>query len=252
MSGLSWELWVLAAVGCLLTGLAKGGLPGVGNLTVLIFASVFEPKASVGLLLPILISADIVAVIIYRRTVDWRSLWRLWPWMAVGVVWGTLLFGAISSEGIRRVIGFVVLAMTLLQIVRKALAKRSPGHAAKLTPQNRLYSGSLGLLGGVATMLANAAGPVGQLFLLSAGLPKTVFVGTSAWIFFLINVFKLPFQAYLGILHLSSLSVSFRLMPFAIAGALVAPGIVRKINDVWFVRVVWFFVIVAGLKLLFF
>lgn len=252
MMGLSWEIWALAAFGCFLTGLAKGGLPGVGNITVLIFASVFEPKASVGLLLPILISADIVAVVIYRRTVDWRSVWRLWPWMALGVVFGTILFGAISSEGIRRVIGFVVLAMTLLQILRKVLEKRSPESAKKLTPQNRIYSGSLGLIGGVATMLANAAGPVGQLFLLSAGLPKTVFVGTSAWIFFLINVFKLPFQAYLGILHVSSLSISFRLMPFAMLGAFVAPVIVRRINDQWFVRVVWFFVIVAGIKLLFF
>ena len=219
---------------------------------MLIFASIFEPKASVGLLLPILISADIVAVVIYRRTVDWRSLWRLWPWMAVGVVFGTLLFGAISSDGIRRMIGFVVLGMTLLQILRKYLHKRSPKLAEKLSPNNRVYAGSLGLIGGIATMLANAAGPVGQLFFLSAGLPKTVFVGTSAWVFFLINVFKLPFQSCLGILHLSSLSVSFRLMPFAILGAFVAPFIVRRINDQWFVRVVWFFVIVAGVKLLFF
>lgn len=249
---LTWEVWCWAAIGCLLTGLSKGGLPGVGNLTVLIFASIFEPKASVGLLLPILISADVVAVIVYRRTVDWRSLWRLWPWMALGVVVGTLLFGAISSAGIGRVIGFVVLAMTALQILRKSLSRRSPDSVARLSPQNRIYSACMGLTGGVATMLANAAGPVGQLFLLSAGLPKTVFVGTSAWIFFLINVFKLPFQAYLGILHLSSLSVSLRLMPFAIAGALIAPAVVHRINEQWFVRAVWFFVIVAGVKLLLF
>ena len=57
------ELWqyVLLILKRVFLGLGKGGLPGVGNLTVVLAALVNSAKASVGILLPILISADIVA-----------------------------------------------------------------------------------------------------------------------------------------------------------------------------------------------
>ena len=77
--------WMLICLGALLVGLAKGGIVGVGNLTVVLFVMVFEAKASVGLLLPVLISADIVAITVYRRHADWTQLGRLLPWMFVGI-----------------------------------------------------------------------------------------------------------------------------------------------------------------------
>lgn len=252
MSEILWWQWAFAALGALLVGLGKGGLPGIGNFAVLLFASAFEAKASVGLLLPVLISADVVAIVVYRRDVEWRVLWRLWPWMAVGVVLGTLLFGQMRGEDVGRAIGAIVLAMTALQILRSYLQRRHPALAEHMTPHNRAYAGTLGVVGGVATMLANAGGPVGQLFLLSADLRKLAFIGTGAWLFFLINVFKLPFQGYLGILSFSSLAVSAVLMPVAMAGAWLAPRIVRYINEQWFLRLVWFFIVVAGVKLVFF
>ncbi|MFO7724612.1 MAG: hypothetical protein R6V45_03600, partial [Oceanipulchritudo sp.] len=73
--------WMLVSTGALLVGLAKGGLVGVGNLTVILFAMVFEAKASVGLLLPVLIAADLVAITVYRRHAEWIYLRRLLPWM---------------------------------------------------------------------------------------------------------------------------------------------------------------------------
>lgn len=252
MSEILWWQWVAAGLGALLVGLGKGGLPGVGNFTVLLFAYAFEAKASVGLLLPVLISADLVAIVVYRREVDWRVLWRLWPWMALGVVLGTLVFGQMDGSDVARVIGVIVLTMTGLQVLRSWLQRKHPRVAAHLEPHNRYYAGTLGILGGLATMLANAAGPVGQLYLLSANLRKLAFIGTGAWLFFLINVFKLPFQAYLGILSLHSLSVSAMLMPVAMGGAFLAPSLVRRINEVWFLRLVWVFVVVAGVKLVFF
>lgn len=252
MSDILWWQWALAGFGALLVGLGKGGLPGVGNFTVLLFAYAFEAKASVGLLLPVLISADIVAVLVYRREVNWRVMWRLWPWMAVGVILGAVIFDQLESRDVARLIGVVVLSMTCLQIVRSWLQKKHPTVAEHLAPHNRYYAGTLGVLGGLATMLANAAGPIGQLYLLSANLRKLAFIGTGAWLYFLINIFKLPFQAHLGILSFDSLSISGMLMPCAMIGALVAPHLVRYINEQWFLRLVWVFVVVAGVKLIFF
>ena len=82
------ELWqyALIALSAFLVGLGKGGLPGVGNLTVVLAALVLPAKASVGILLPILISADIIAVLVYRRHTEWRYIWKLAPWVIIGIV----------------------------------------------------------------------------------------------------------------------------------------------------------------------
>ncbi len=246
-----WQ-WACALTGALLVGLAKGGVPGVGNLTVLLFAFAFEAKASVGLLLPVLISADIVAVLIYRRSTDWTILIRLLPWMLVGVVLGFFFFDRLGNDDVEHLIGGIVIAMTLLQVVRTILKERIAGSMDHLAPQNRYYAATLGIIGGAASMVANAAGPVGQLYLLSARLSKLAFIGTAAWLFFLVNLFKVPFQAQLGILSGSSLVISALVMPAAVFGALLAPRFVRHINERLFARLMWFFVIVAGVKLLFF
>jgi uncharacterized membrane protein YfcA len=180
--------WMIITIGALLVGLGKGGLVGVGNLTVVLFAMVFEAKASVGLLLPVLISADIVAIVVYRRHADWRQLWHLLPWMFAGCIVGFLLFGQMSDLVVRRLIGGIVLFMTVLQIGRTLALQRGGGDFAERLPHSLGFRSALGLTGGFATMVANAAGPVGHLYFISVGLPKIAFIGTSAWCFFIINL----------------------------------------------------------------
>jgi hypothetical protein len=244
--------WMIVMTGALLVGLGKGGIVGVGNLTVILFAMVFEAKASVGLLLPVLVSADIVAITVYRRHADWRLLGRLLPWMIGGILAGYFLFGVMSDLVVRRLIGGIVLFMTLLQVWRTCALQAGWADIAQKLPHTLAWRASLGLVGGFATMVANAAGPVGQLYFISVGLPKLAFIGTGAWCFFLVNVFKLPLQAHLGIINLESLRISLALAPFAMAGAWVAPALVKYIPQRLFSFAVWFFIVVAGVKLTFF
>ncbi len=244
--------WIIVVIGSLLVGLGKGGLVGVGNLTVILFAMVFEAKASVGLLLPVLISADIVAITVYRRHADWKQLWRVLPWMIVGILIGYVLFGIMSSEMVKRCIGGIVLFMTLLQIWRTIAMKTKWTDFAEKIPHSLGFRSLLGLLGGFATMVANAAGPVAQLYFISVGLPKMAFIGTGAWCFFIVNVFKVPFQAHLGIINMESLQISLTLAPVAMLGAWVAPGIIKHIPEKLFTFAVWFFIVLAGIKMTFF
>ena len=79
-----WQ-YELIALGAFLVGLGKGGLPGVGNLTVVLMALVLPAKASVGILLPILICADIIAVLVYHRHAQWRYISKLAPWIVMGL-----------------------------------------------------------------------------------------------------------------------------------------------------------------------
>ncbi len=99
-------------------------------------------------------------------------------------------------------------------------------------------------------MLANAAGPIAQFYLLAMKLPKYAFIGTSAWLFLIVNISKVPFMCNLGILNGEIFTISAWLFFPAILGALVAPKLVRYIRQDWFERMIWFFIVIAGLRMI--
>lgn len=247
----------LAVLGAFLIGLGKGGLPGAGNLTIWIYASVFPPKMSVGILLPVLICGDLAAVLIYRQHANWYHLGRIiWP-MALGVLGGFFLFDLVPADAFGPVIGVMLLAMTALHLgwlgwkkQRAARLPRADGEGANDEKGHGWpVAYALGVLGGIATMLANAAGPVAAFYLLLVRLPKFAFIGTTAWLFGLINVIKLPFQFAADNLTIVSLQLSLGLGAFAMLGALVAPRIVQHIPQKPFESLVWTMVIFAGITL---
>ncbi|MFP6855243.1 MAG: TSUP family transporter, partial [Opitutales bacterium] len=179
--------WGLLVFGAWLTGLAKGGVPGAGIVTVAIFAWVLDQsgvddgvRRSVGLLLPVLVAADVVAVLIYRRFADWMHLLRLLPWTFLGIIGGYFLFNRLSEDFLKLLIGAILLGLTALHFGKQYLFPRS--QSGEESRSNLAWGISLGFLVGAATMLANAAGPVAALYLIVMRLPKYAFLGTSAWL----------------------------------------------------------------------
>lgn len=244
------ELWqyLIIALGAAFVGFGKGGLPGVGNLTVVLLALVLPAKASVGVLLPILISADIMAVAIYRRHAEWRYIIRLLPWMLVGIVLGYFVFSHVNDQHMRLMIGVILLSMTAVHFFRKWSRRHHEGEDQ--LPHHPVFIATTGIIGGFATMVANAAGPVAALYFIASGLPKYAYIGTSAWLFLLVNVIKVPFMMDLGIINFDSLGFSASFMPYAIGAALIAPLIVKRINQKVFEILIWVFVVIGGLKLI--
>jgi uncharacterized membrane protein YfcA len=244
------EIWqyVLIATGALFVGIGKGGVPGVGNLTVVLFAMALPPKASVGILLPILISADVFAVAVYRKHTLWPYIVRLAPWVIVGVIAGYLVFSRVDDQQVRVIIGAILLSMTAVHFFRRWQSGRSEG--ADTLPQHPLFIASTGIMGGFATMVANAAGPVAALYFIASGLPKYAFLGTAAWFFLLVNIFKVPFMVDLGIIDPRSFMFSVSFMVYAVIGAVTAPFLVKLINPKLFEILIWVFVVIGGLKLI--
>lgn len=271
MENLTFTHWALLMLGALIMGMSKGGIPGAGNLTVAIFALVMEDALgpmgvplSVGLLLPVLISADVTATIVYRRHADWNYIIRLLPCFFLGTILGWWLFdyfqgGDDRVKELKILIGLILLGMTLLHFGLKfwKKGKKSQDAGEDVVTESSMPKGAIGLglvfgsLGGVATMLANAAGPVAQLYLLVMRLPKYAFIGTSAWLFLIVNVCKIPFMVDLEIITWQSIAVSGWLFVPAIAGAAVAPFFVKRINEVFFESLIWFFIVLAGLRMIF-
>lgn len=239
-----WQ-WALGVFGAFLVGVSKTGIPGLGILNVALFALVFPARESIGIVLVILICGDIVAAATYRRDASWQDLWRLFPWAALGVVLGYFALGRIDDVQIRRLIGAVLLALVVLQFVRSRRVSTDETHV--LPP----YLAPLaGITAGFTTMVANAAGPVMVLYLLAMRLPKIVFLGTTAWYFLILNLFKTPFSASLGLINPDSLSLSLFFGIFAIIGALLGRSLVTHINQRVFEDSALVLTFIAGVTML--
>jgi uncharacterized membrane protein YfcA len=245
----TWQ-WVLACFSTFLIGLSKTGIAGLGILSITLFSIVLPARESVGLVLVLLICADIVAVKAYHRHAVWSHLWGLFPWTITGVVLGRLAMGRVDDILFRKMIGVILIGMVFLQFWER-FKKIGPDQKDKGGRQGILYVAVMGIMAGFTTMVANAAGPIMILYLLATGLPKMEFIGTGAWYFLLINVFKVPFSYSLGLINTSSLSVDFFLAPCAIAGALVGRLLIKHINQRLFETTALILTLLASLKLLF-
>lgn len=248
MSDLEFWQYGLIALGAFLVGLGKGGLPGIGNLTVVLMAIALPARVSVGVLLPILISADVIAVMVYRRHALWSYIVKLSPSMLVGLVLGYLVFSRVDDAQVRIMIGVILLTMTGVHFFRKWLRRSAEG--ADTLPHHPVFIILTGIIGGFATMVANAAGPVAALYFIASGLPKYAYIGTVAWFFLIVNIVKIPFMVDLGIIDFESIQFSLRFMVYAVLGASVAPFIVKHINQKVFEILIWVFVVIGGLKLI--
>jgi uncharacterized membrane protein YfcA len=241
---LVWWQWALAGLAAFLVGLSKTGITGLGILSVAIFASALPARESVGIVLVVLISGDLVAVSTYRREASWPHLWRLFPWAAVGVVLGALALGRIDSLTVQRLIGGILVALVGVQFWRsRQVAATSDEH-------HPAFAVIAGLGAGFTTMVANAAGPIMVIYLLAMRLPKMIFIGTAAWYFLVLNLFKVPFSVGLGLINTHSLPISLALIPFAVIGGLVGRVLIKYINQQLFEMLALVLALVAGLRLL--
>lgn len=237
-----WLLALLAATGI---GVSKSGLPGISLLHVVLFAQLFPGLQSTGVVLPMLIAGDIGAVVLFRRHADWSHVWRTLPPALVGVVIGWWIMSRSRATNFNPVIGGIVLGLAVVQLVRNW----RPDLLSHV-PHTRGFAWTIGLLAGVVTMLANAAGPVMGLYLLAVALPKEVFVGTAAWFFLLINLFKVPFSAQLGLINGGSLVLNALLVPMVVAGLFIGKATIAKLPQRLFDTLIIAFALAAAARLL--
>jgi uncharacterized membrane protein YfcA len=174
----------------LLLGMSKAGLSGFGLAAVPLMALIFGAKESTGVILPMLISADIIAVIYYHRHAVWKYIIVILPWVAFGII-VALITGNLVNDNQFRILLLSIVWIMLILMIYNDLRKNDSGEV----PESRMFSSLMGFTGGFATMIGNAAGPVFTLYFLSMRLPKKEFIGTGAWLYLIMNTGKLPLQA---------------------------------------------------------
>jgi len=251
--------WILAGLAALVVGFTKTGITGIGILAVVLMAEAVKARQSVGVLLPMLIVADIFAIAFYRRHASWPHLVRLLPWVAPGLAVGFFALDRIPrvsnaqqrrgdaqqrapllgeagdaalerSNGappdgderdviFRRVLGGMVLVVLALHLIRTLKG----GEFLEKVPRQMWFTAATGLLAGFFTAFANAAGAIMSAYVLSMGFDKRRFMGTIAWYFFIVNLVKVPAFVAMGLIRPDTLVFNAKLVPLIAVGALVGP-----------------------------
>jgi uncharacterized membrane protein YfcA len=218
--------WTLAALAALGLGMSKSGFGGMAMIGILLMAQLLPARESTGVILPMLILADVFAVRAFHHHAVWHVLWRIMPAAVAGVLVGWVTMPLIPVGLFAPVIGWVVTALLTLMILQKC----SP-RLQQIAAEHPVIAWPLGVIAGFITMIANAAGAVMTIYLLACRLPKYEFVGTAAWFFFLINVFKIPFSMSLGLITPQTLTFNAVLAPAVIAGVFLGRYLLGKINQ---------------------
>ena len=221
---------ILAFLASFILGIHKAGIKGIAIIVVALMALVFGGKPSTGILLPLLIAGDIFAVFYYHSHAEWKYLFRLMPWMVIGVVVGVWFGEGLSEEVFKKSMAIIILASVAVMFWWDQ-------RNSDWMPHHWSFSSGMGLAAGFTTMVGNLDGSIANLYFLAMRSPKNNFIGTSAWLFLMINLFKIPFHVYSwDTITVDTLKINLVLLPAVVVGLWVGLKFVKVFQEAQFRR----------------
>ncbi len=219
---------IFIGLSAFLLGLSKSGFKGLGVLIVTLLAIVIPAKESTGVLLPLLLAADVLAVYSYRRDVQWRIVRSIIPYMIIGVLCGVYIGDNISAGIFKRMMAFIILISAILMLFSGKYPVDSTKSQTKLAVL-------LGAMAGFTTMIGNLAGPFINIYFLAINATKNQFIATAAWLFFIVNLFKLPFHIFVWeTINVESFVLDLKLLPMVILGFIVGYRLISYVSNEMF------------------
>ena len=209
--------WFYAAAipAVFLVGLSKGGFGGTfAMLGVPILALVISPLQAAGIMLPILVVMDIIALIAYKGRADWKSLTILLPaaTLGIGIGWATAAY--VNDAFVTFLIGVISIAFVADYVFKQRKKTHSAGHNI---PKGSFW----GAIAGFTSFISHTGGPPFQMYVLPLRLAPTLFAGTAVIFFAVVNAIKLVPYFLLGQFDTTNLSTSVTLFPVALVATLV-------------------------------
>ncbi len=217
--------WILAFLAALFVGLNKAGISGIDVIMVTLLIFIFGARASTGILMPLLMVGDFMAVWYYHRHAQWGFLFKLLPWMTAGVLAGVYLGKDLPEHTFRQWMSGIIMATTIFMFwwnTRKKI----------IIPDNKAFSGFMGFFAGFTTMVGNLAGAFSNIYFLAMRLPKQQFIGTASWLFCIINLIKLPFHIFVWkTITLETFWIDLKLIPAIAIGFAIGVSLLKKTPD---------------------
>ncbi|HEY7089077.1 MAG TPA: 3-ketoacyl-ACP reductase [Tepidisphaeraceae bacterium] len=250
---MEWCWWVLAGSAIFLIGLTKSGFgSGVGLMVVPMMAIAMGhipgrgAEAALGLMLPLLIAGDLIAVWQYRRLFSLGIVKKLLLGTLVGVIIGGLMLWWFHQH--KDLVGALIrieIGIESILLVGLHWWREWRGLQEHLIPEP-WRSHLTGGFAAVSSTLAHAAGPIVAMYLLSLRLDRALFVGTCAIYFFILNTAKLPVYAWSGQFAHASPLFALQFLPLVVAGALAGVWLNRRMSDKLFGRIVYVITFLLG------
>lgn len=235
----------MAATASFLMGISKAGLKGLSIFNVTLMALAFGAKESTGLIIPLLLVGDVFAVIYYNRHTQWNHILKFLPWMLAGILIGVFVGKDLPEKEFK-------ISMVVVILISLAMLIWWDKRKSKAIPTHWFFSGSIGIMAGICTMIGNLAGAFTNIFFLAMRLPKNEFVGTAAWLFLITNLFKLPFHLFVWkTISPETLLINIKLLPAILTGLFLGVVLVKKINDRNYKRFILIVTAIGAIAILF-
>ena len=234
----------IAVVAVLIVGLSKAGLlGGLGVVGVPLLTLVMAPRDAAGMMLPVLLCMDAVAIWMYRRECDWSLLKIMLPGAAIGTLIGWALWAVVSDAMVLLMVGVVTLLFVIDAIL--PLRKKLEG-----LPPSKPWGVFWGGLAGFTSFISHTGGPPFQIYVLPRKLAPAVYAGTTAFFFAIVNTAKLVPYYFLGQLNVQNLTLSAALAPVGVLGVFLGVYLVRRIDARLFYRIAYWLVFLLALQLI--
>jgi uncharacterized protein len=237
--------YIIASIAIILVGLAKGGFSGMGAASMPLLVLVMDPIKAAAMLLPVLMLQDVVGVWSFRHTYERQILLYMVPGAAIGIFLGWMLAAFVDVDWVKAMVGLIALVFGLQRFAAMA------GHQLRLSRPMPDWVGSLwGVVAGFTSHIAHAGGPPFQVWTLGRGMSPTVYAGTSAIFFAIINAMKVPAYWSLGQFTAQTMTLAAIFAPIAIASTIAGVWLVRRISYERFQLLVSLLMILVGGELL--
>lgn len=218
--------WCILTLTALCIGMSKTGVQGIMLMAVPLMAMAFGAKESTGVILPMLCIADIIAVAYYKRIADWRIVARLLPTAILGFFLALWVDNLVPRGQFRQLMGWTLMLALVVMFWNQFFGKENRWM------KKWWYAGIFGLLGGFTTMIGNAAGPVMSVYLLSMRKEKMEYIGINAWFFLIVNLLKVPLQAFVwDNINGETLTLNFLMLPLIGIGSVIGIRIVKLLPE---------------------
>jgi len=240
-----YVFWAVAILAVFIVGLSKSGLVGaMGMVAVPMLSLVMPARDATGMMLPVLLSMDAIAIWIYRRDANWNVLRIMLPGAVVGTILGWLLWSVVTDAQVLLAIGILTVLFMLDALL--PIRKRLPD-----TPPSKPWGAFWGAGAGFTSFISHTGGPPFQIYTLPLGMSPTVYSATTAFFFAIVNTMKLVPFYFLGTLSVNNLEISAVLIPFGLAGVGLGVYLVRRISTKAFYRIAYVLILLLGIKILY-
>ncbi|SMG33456.1 sulfite exporter TauE/SafE family protein [Arenibacter troitsensis] len=237
--------WVLALTAAFVIGISKAGIKGIAIINVTLMALAFGAKESTGLIVPLLVVGDAFAVIYYNRHAQWKYIVAFLPWMILGILIGTAVGKDLPETTFKISMSVIILGTVIMMYWwDRKKSKNVPTHWA--------FAGFIGTMAGITTMIGNLAGAFSNIYFLAMRLPKNEFIGTAAWLFFIVNIFKLPFHIFIWkTITPETLIINLKLVPGIVLGLIVGVRLVKIIKEQFYRKMILILTAIGAFLILF-